>query len=385
MRRRPFSQFLYRVFRQDIGRKAMALGLALIVWLLIDQKVVLRQTHNLPVRVVSGDDEFIQEQSNIEKGFFIVIPENLMLTQTQDVKRIEAILSAPKDVIQQQPKLLIGDRVISRTSFGDEVDQRKFNVTVLRDYFDSLRDNTNISVEFRPNTITLNLARREKTQVVLTPDNVEFRGLEELRTKKRDIEEVVFEPNTITIEGPAPLIKEIDEDNTLLQLESLRLDENDKDLKLGLSQSLIDQRISIKAAVQEVGVKVVLKEETSERVLENMGIMVYFGERPLTPEERARIELESEGVNVRITGPQSQIDILRGDTILRGKIQLQVNLDDVNADLGEALSLDDVIADKLGIPFDIKVYLDSGFRSRPSIKIEPEQPTIRVVKKADSE
>ncbi|MFH1998109.1 MAG: hypothetical protein ABIK28_00445 [Planctomycetota bacterium] len=382
MRRRPFSEFLYRVFRQDIGRKAMALGLACIVWLLVDQKVVLRQPHILPVRVVSGDEEYNQASMNIDDCFFIVIPEDLMLMESLDVKKLDAILSAPKELIQSR---LVGKKEITRTAFGDEYKQRKMSFTVSRDYFDALRTRESIGVQFSPRSITLNLARRVRTQVVLSQDNVEFKGLDELRAKGRDIEEVIFVPNTITIEGPAPVIERIAQDNRLLQLESLRLDDKDKDLKLGLSQGMIDQKLSIKAAVQEVGLKVLLKEETGERVLESMRIQVYFGERPLTLDERARIELESKGVNVRFIGPQSQIDILRGDNILRRKVQLQVNLDDVNADLGEALSLDDIISNKLGIPFDIKVFLESGFLSRPSIRIEPEQRTIRIVKKASSE
>ena len=100
MKRSRFSQFLYVVFRKDIGRKTMALALALVFWLILDQKVELRQPHTVPVVVVSGKEAFYQRSGNIDEALFIVLPEDLLLTESLKENSLKIGLSGPKELIQ---------------------------------------------------------------------------------------------------------------------------------------------------------------------------------------------------------------------------------------------------------------------------------------------
>ena len=79
MKQRSFTELLYTVFRKDIGRKAMALFLAMLLWIYLDQKVVIRELHSLDVRVVQGMDEYYEESKGGTDLFFIVLPDRIML------------------------------------------------------------------------------------------------------------------------------------------------------------------------------------------------------------------------------------------------------------------------------------------------------------------
>jgi hypothetical protein len=60
-----------------------------------------------------------------------------------------------------------------------------------------------------------------------------------------------------------------------------------------------------------------------------------------------------------------------------------VNLADVvEADKIGETSLEEIIAQKLSIPFDVRLYPDTTFRFNPSIRIEPVARTIFIGQKA---
>ncbi|MHC4941914.1 MAG: hypothetical protein ACYTG7_02735 [Planctomycetota bacterium] len=364
MRRSRFSHFLYVVFRKDIGRKAMALLLALVLWFYLDQQVVLRQTHSLSIQVVSGEQEYYQISGKMTEGFFIVLPENLMLMQNLQDNTLNIVLSGPKDMIQTN---LIGRKNITGSDIG-EFPQRRIQFNLIKEFFDALRAKESIGVEFHPPRITLTVAKRADTEILLTRDNLDLRGLKALQDRQVNIEDVDFNPNTISIEGPMPVIDEIEANPNLFKLESMVLGSGEiKRRDLRLAPELRAKKISIMGN-DFVRVNVTLREEESERLLEDVDVLVFFRAQPLTPEERARIELQPGKVGVSFRGPHSQIDLLPADHILKRKVIVKIDLADADVE-SQGLTLDEIM-DTL-IPFELRLLPDSGFRLSSAIRIEP--------------
>lgn len=375
MKRNNFTEFLYVVFRKDIGRKLMALVLALILWVWLDQKVVTREPHNLTVRVVYGDKAYMEQSASFTgEAFFIEIPENLILTEDLEDRILEVTLSAPKDILKSR---LIGHRKISESDMKGR-DELKIPINLSRDHFEALRRERakSVLVDFQPQQISVNLARRKTTEIELTRENVAFVGLEELRAKGIEIESVTFDPNTIKIEGPAPKIDEIAADNDRLQLESMVLSNIDKRQDLGLSRSMRNAKVSIQGSNRSVKVSVNLTEPIGERILEKQ-VLVFFGGVPLKPEELARIELVPASVKIRFSGPRSQIEMLKSDDILRTRVLAMVDLSEVT--VTGAATLDEIIEKNPGIT-NVEIMQKTLF-FRPEIHIEPVDRTIQVNKK----
>jgi len=214
---------------------------------------------------------------------------------------------------------------------------------------------------------------------------VEFRGLEALREKGQDIESVSFNPNAITLEGPAPVIEEIERNSRDVKLMSMDLSHGrGKHQELRLAPEVAEKQVFIQGR-QFVDVKVDLREQPAERILKDVEILVFYGGSPLSPADRSRVELQQEKVNLCFTGPRSQIDFLLSDDKLRRKVMAIVNLSDMEVEHSK-LTLDRIIEERIASPYtiEIKVYTESGFHLNPLIKVEPEQKAILVSRRAPS-
>jgi hypothetical protein len=374
VRRNNFTELLYFVFRKDIGRKLMALVLALILWVWLDQKVVTREPHNLTVRVVYGANAFMEQSASFSgEAFFIELPENLILEEDLVDRILQVTLSAPKDILKSR---LIGHRKINESDMQGR-DTLKIPIKLSKEYFEALRMERakSVLVDFDPPQIVVEIARRKTVEIELTRENVAFEGLEDLIAKGIEIETVTFDPNTIKIEGPAPVIDEIASDNIRLQLESMALSDIDKRQDLGLSRTMRDKKVSILGSNQSVKVSVNLTEPKDERILEKEVLVLYRG-TPLKPEQLARIELVPSSVKVRFSGPRSMIGILPPDDILKTRVLAMVDLAETT--VTGAATLDEIIEKNPGIT---NVEIMRRTLIRPEIHIEPVDRTIQVNKR----
>ena len=335
MKREPtgIAGFLYRTFRKDIGRKAMALLLAVILWVYLDQKVVVDKDYYLRIRVVT-EDEYAEEAQQDNWGYFLVIPPQLMEVEGVSEKELTVSLSGPVNLI---PPRLRGRKDITMDDMRGRKEQRVPVFPLKRD-FDALKGKERIGVDFSPHQFRVFLAEREAEQVVLTRDNVEaFLGLEQLQAQGREIAEVVFDPGNIFIEGPAPAVEEIRADNTRLKLEPMKLEGVERttlDGFLGLSKTMRAKKISIRGA-DSVRVTVTLAEKKGDYLLEGLSVAVRFHGDFLSKEERTFLALDSElpdpaTVNVRFRGPRPEIDRLKGmeRRVLKRKITPYIDLEE---------------------------------------------------------
>jgi hypothetical protein len=359
----------------------MALLFALILWIYLDQRVVLRLPHRLDLVVES--EESIRDSSSIDEGFFIVIPSKLMVVEGPEEENLEVVLSGPIEANQIKLK---GRRHITLSDMKSK-DEKKVTIEFVRDQFDALEDRETIRVEqFNPPNLHLTLARRATAEISLGRDNLVLDGLEELEKEGVYIEEdILFDPNIIIIEGPANEIREIERDPSLLKLERMDLTGRPRRMKidrnLPLHQDMKDKKISIRSDFEEVGVTVIFKEEEEERILEGVEVLVFFQNEPVNDEERKKLVLDPDIIKIRLRCPRSQIDYLREDDILRQKVIARIDLDEV--DSTRSLSFDQIISGEYShFTFTVKVF--SEIAQDSGVFFEPE-PNAIVIKKANPE
>jgi len=384
VRRGPIINFLYVVFRKDIGRKTMALLLALILWVYLDQMVVVKQVHTLPFFFVQGENEFREVSTKNEKGFFFVLSQDVMLEKDPDESELKVHLSGPKELVQTT---LIGRLDVRMSDLGGETKNDK-EVFFIREYFNALMDKKSIFVEkFEQKTITLRLTRKRSAAISLSRKNLEISGIEDLEARGLSIEEdkIRFEPNTLPIEGPADQIALIDRDNSLLKLESMDVKSATMagiSSPLRLSKEMLDKKISIRSSDREVHVNVYIQGKKEARVL-GVDVRVYFRGEPLELSQRSRIVVESyiqgapQKVNIKFMGSRSQMELLGSDEALMRCVEPFIELEDV--DRSGSFTFEEIVSKLPAIP-DLRLWIDPIAIDR-SIKVDLEQRSIRVKEK----
>ena len=327
MKAKSPSSFLYVAFRKDIGRKAMALILALILWVYLDKQVALNQPRELPVIPIS-EDEYLASQAELQTdAFFLIIPPDLMVMDLEESK-IKVILSGPRNLL---PERLIGVREIRVSELEDRLDM-KLSISVVRDYFESLKDRRRVGMKSEPNVIRLRVARKDDVVVGLTVENV-------ARVWDGDpaaVDGVVFNPTNLLVEGPAPEIEKIRSDPEKLKLEDIQLkSENHRDVTqtLRLHPDMLARKISIAGPDRFVSTTVNISEKQDELILKGVPVQIRFNGQVLTLQERERFIVEAgsgvQTIDYKFRGPITQIQRLRrelDETVLRTYVNPYVEL-----------------------------------------------------------
>jgi len=384
MKRKSFSEHIYNIFRKDIGRKAMALLFAMILWIYLDGQLVSDQNRYLQVRVVEGRSEFDRERGYVDSDtFFIVISKELMLTREIETGRVSLKISGPKDSI---PEKLIGKIFFDERTMGGDLQREKL-IRLNRDQFDVLgdRERINITEFFKPKEIKVALAMRGKATITLGDDNLLVNGME-LLDMNIDFP-IRYNPTDITLTGPAHEIEKIAANPKILKLQAINLTKRVQDMQtdLPLSRDWQDKKVTIQGNSDLVSVKVLFDEPEDVLVVKDVEINVRFNERFLTPGERAKIVLEArlgheqeEMVDITFKGPKPSIQELREKDLedLRRLIWLYIDIS------SEESSFDEFYNGMKSTLVSLEMMIDEHFKARyQSVVIEKPDDDIRFLKK----
>jgi hypothetical protein len=322
--------FVHGVFRKDIGRKLMALLLAVIVWVYVAQKIENSVSHRLSIRVVEGMDAYREAQAQADKSFFIVLPENVMKagvadrTYTEDTS-LKVTLSGMRDRL---PKKLVGMYEVGPRHLG-ELDAKVVQIQVLKDYFPDLREAHGIRVRIDPPTIDVGLARREAHELILTGAN----NLSIVNKLPADLELiydprlVTFDPNPVVLAGPAPEIDRIFRDPSVFKLDTIDFAKvrMDSSLQLPPSDTATSRKVSIRTRDGLVTVNLGIREEEVSRDLTLIPVLLLDGGQTLDPLRAKEATPNSETVDIVLKGSPSALNKVIEDDI-RKQVKAIVDL-----------------------------------------------------------
>jgi len=325
----------HNVFRKDIGRKLMALFLALLVWSYVAQKVVDSDTRRLNIRLVTKQ-VFLEEFSKEGDTFFIILPDNLMEVSRSDQTTLvedqilEVNLSGPKDLL---PTKLIGKREVHVGPMGrDGVNVRDIPITIDKSCFEDL-GLEEIRASFNPAEIKLTVAMRDELIIQLTgQDNLHVEGeLPEEFEMEYDRSRVQFDPNPVTILGPAPEIEKIRANPSLFKLRTIRISQDFSSgfsYDLGPSREMEEKKVTLLTQKGNmVKVRLNLQEKDMEITLFSIPLLLLRNGQPLDSRELNSITPDKETVDVVMRGRPS-LFASRTKENLRKKIKLVVDLED---------------------------------------------------------
>lgn len=315
---KKIGAFFFTAFRKDIGRKLMALFLAILVWIYVAQKVDDRKEHELHIHVVQGQEAYLEQSNLVDEGFFIILPENVMeISSIEDNTFIEekilrVILSGPSERL---PTKLVGKYAFSFQNLPSESDSldEKVTILILREFFPDLLQATGIRVTFEPKRIDLRLARRKEINISLSADNnLNIVGaLSPEDGLSYEGSRVSFDPTIVTLSGPAPEIDRIKKDPSLFRLETVDFNEIRKDSTLQLhgSPEMIKKKITLRTRDNVIAVNLNVREKEIEESLFVQIILLDNG-NPLSLGQLDKIKPEEEMVEVVLKGRKSVLQNL---------------------------------------------------------------------------
>jgi hypothetical protein len=369
---KSISSFLYRAFRKDIGRKLMALLLALIMWIYVAQKVVDNKVHSLNIQVVTGMDAYIEESAKVGEGFFIILPETLMEwggigdSALLEEKTLEVTLSGP---IERLPSKLVGKyEIITRTHMGDR-DARTVTIDIIREFFKDLAGTRGVRVRFDPAKIEVRLAKRKEHKIRLTADNLTIAG--ELPPESEvsyDSSLVTFEPNPVVIVGPAPVIDRIEENPSLFRLEEVDIGSVRKDSSLDLrpSQEMRGDKISLRTRDNLVRVNLRLQDREEKVTLRGVPLTLLDSLKPLTDQERERLKPDQETVDLVLRGAPSAFPTLSAEQLVPRVMPV------IDLQGGRETNTYEIVVWRLDLPEDIRISIEG--ESKMPVRYEETEP-----------
>jgi len=308
--------FFYITFRKDIGRKLMALFLAILVWVYVAQKVDDRKEHELHIHVVQGQEAYLEQSNLVDEGFFIILPENVMEISSIDgntfieEKILRVILSGPSERL---PTKLVGKYAFSFQNLTDGSDAVDEKVTILREFFPDLLSASGIRVTFEPKRIDLRLAHRKEINISLSAAN-NLNIVNELppaNDLSYEPAQVTFDPTNVTLSGPAPEIDRIKKDSSVFKLETVDFSKIGigATLQLHGSPEMLKKKITLRTRDNVIAVNLKIKEKETEESL-FVPISLLDNGKPLPSEELDKIEPEEEMVEVVLKGRRSALQNL---------------------------------------------------------------------------
>lgn len=186
-------KFWQSIFLEDIGRKVVALGIALLVWSRVSMSI--ESEHLLPFKIVTtaGTPENHQIQIRVPDGWLLVDPKendflnlNFFGNESDFQNFISAQCAATVEAV-------INESGNASTSFDRKVTELQWlRAPQAQALLSKAKDNK---------VITFKFAKHEYTDYILKHENVQIEGdpVEGYRVKN---EEMTFSPNAVEIHGP---------------------------------------------------------------------------------------------------------------------------------------------------------------------------------------
>lgn len=204
----------------DRMRFLAAGGIALLLWILLGEKVDDEEKFNLDVRTLSGDAQ------PLGSGLFIRIPESLAFSDVMPGD-VDIELRGPAAELSRLEGTLRGFLDVSPDVLGDRQSETR-EVRVRGDFKFPQLDSLRVSIVNEP-TIALTLSRRSPGTITLGKANLSFEP-----ASLGDGIDVEFKPSLLTASGPHGQIQSLKADASQFRLTTI----GPRELELGLADKL---------------------------------------------------------------------------------------------------------------------------------------------------
>lgn len=213
-RERTTVASLGRILVADPARKAIAVGLAMLLWLLLDARITAKHLVTMRLDVI-GQNEPLPPQSGLDE-LLVSVPTDAVtktgfvdLGTGEKVEEVHLTFSGSKTEIEN----LRGDPLKLLVKLSDvdwdRVDSAPFTVSDIQRAHRSLTDGK-VLIEMKPPRVAIQVAQVKTTLLQLGADQVElsYGGDERLRARLRE-DTFEFTPRSVELFGPARAHEEL--------------------------------------------------------------------------------------------------------------------------------------------------------------------------------
>jgi hypothetical protein len=290
-----FLEVLRSLFVKDIGRKIVALVLAIGLWFLISKILRIEIPKDLHVVIVSNAFQREMFKGEANDGLLVEVPSELVIQQPKDLDKgltsARVLVSGPRTLLEGEGGLRISARYSVPPTWCDSVSPRAFIIDPSAILINGFKPKQGVSVEIQEVPVIL-LARREVRRVHIDFRNFPIVGKPmdgwELDEKNKG-EQVFPETREVEISGPADDVLAIVSDPTRLLFMPIDVDHADRPLSVPVS---IDRTrhptLTLEDPKPRIKVDVRLSEVREERTLANVRIVPLFLDELIDAKPRLR-------------------------------------------------------------------------------------------------
>ena len=325
---------LWWILRHDVGRKLLALMLAVLVWLKLSSMV----SNDLPITdlpvIVAMSRSDATKQMQTTSAVYLVVPRDVLVRTDLSSTKVKLTGRGLKEEIEGikfSAILEIGDDVL-----GDD-DERTWTTSLdERALFESRSGFEPEIKEFKvePETLTLLLARKGEAEFRLEPLNVRIKGSPK-DGYAYDRENILVHPNRVTLTGPRSQIEELQRDQTALRLAEVDVEGAlfEVSQQVGIDVTRVDRSVTLDTVGGVVEVTVPIRPKDITRDL--LSVAVEYKNADALAARGLKIREATPAVDLKITGPRSVLAGLNSEELSK-RIQLQFDWGNAQLPLASA-------------------------------------------------
>jgi hypothetical protein len=305
---------LFTIFRRDLGRKLVALGLALLVWWQISVHLSDAKVVTLDIEITTLRSE-AEQASRGRKGLFIVVPDQLItrnVTHSQVTVELRG-LKTEVDVLEQTLTMVLE---VPADALGQE-NEADYRFVLNRSLLRSPAGAVNVKdVDIRPKQLILTLAERTTEVFDLGSDNVQISGAP--RTGHFvSTDDCRVEPNQVELTGPRSVIADLRADPSLLKLDPIDVDGQALDVvrQVGLDRTVVDPGITLGTSGGLVSVMVPVRPDDFEREL--LSVPVRYDQEAHLATRNLKLVEATPSLDLLVVGPRNVLDGLTDEKLRR--------------------------------------------------------------------
>jgi hypothetical protein len=301
---------IWAAIRHDIGRKLLALVLALFTWTMLEQAVLDDGGGQLAVKLVQSLDEAAADRAATEiPAIYLIVPPTLI---ARDIRPQEVRLKVKglKDDVQglnMWAFLEFDERDLGTATTGWVEVSR----TLGREGFRSRGESPELTL-FRVNgestvDVKLRLARRATRSLPLGPANVTLAG-EPAKGFQADKERATVVPGQVDVSGPAGAIEDLAAGKVQLQLAPVSVLGRNATVQQSVGLSAAAQAEDLRLETLGGKVQVIVPVVPLPIEIELVQVPVdYRNEEALKLRRFTLVERPPDTVDLRVRGPQSEL------------------------------------------------------------------------------
>lgn len=325
-----FARRVWRFVRHDVGRKLLALLLAVLVWLKLSMMVSddLEGHPDLDVIAVGSRREATQAMQTVP-AVYVVVPRDVIVRD--DLSRIKVTVSG-RGLIEHVKDLKLSAIVeIDNDILGTEDEVEWSALLQDRTLFESKGAEPELSdFMVEPELLRLNLARRAEAEMLISHENVTVTGTPR-EGYEYDREAIVVHPNRVVITGPRSAIDGLAGDPSSLRLSPIDVTSAVFEVtqQVGIDVEKVDRSVALRTAGGVVEVTVPIRPK--DMMKELLGVpVVYVNEDALAGRGR-RVASRTETLDVQVWGPRSFLSGMTSEDLMK-RIRLEYDLMNARVD-----------------------------------------------------